>query len=216
MNHTTELTDESEIYDSIQMGVIPKIKMGDTINGKYIIVDKIGNFTEIKEGEAYFLFTETVKNNSTKETFTESYISTNQQPFGPGCAHLEVIEVEKSSPITLMKPTLVRPPNSLRTVEMTPRFQHDCNHCVFLGTVNINTTFADIYFHKSKNDVTIIARTDDEGSEYCSSPLWISPLNQLLYLGMSMYINHLEVNSYNGTRISGSFYKNGELVLKLA
>ena len=114
-------------------------------------------------------------------------------------------------------PTPVRPPNSLRTVEMTPRFQHDCEQCVFLGTVNINTAFADIYFHKSKDDVTIIARTDDEGSEYCSSPLeWVSPLNPLLYLGMAMYINHLEVNSYSGKRISGSFYKDGKLVMKLA
>jgi hypothetical protein len=99
---------------------------------------------------------------------------------------------------------------------MTPRFQHDCNHCVFLGTVCINTRYADIYFHKSKDKVTIIARESDEGSEYCSSPLeWISPLNPLLYLGMAMYIQHLEVNGFSGKRISGSFYKNEELLLKL-
>lgn len=100
MNHTTKLTSIEDINNSIQTGQIPKVKLGDTINGKYVIVDSIGIFREVEAGKSYFIFTETVRNNSTKETFVEKYVSTEQQGFGPHIKHLEVLSVE-SSPIDL-------------------------------------------------------------------------------------------------------------------
>lgn len=100
MNHTTDLTDISDIYDAIQMGEIPSVKMGDTINGRLLIVDAIGNFIEIDPDASYFIFTETIRNKSAGNTFVDRYVSTRQQPYGPGYAHLETVSVE-SSPITL-------------------------------------------------------------------------------------------------------------------
>ncbi len=94
MNHITEATEISEIYASIQVGEIPDVKIGDTINGKYLIIDSIGNFTELEEGKNYFLFTEVIRNHSTQLSFVERYVSTEQQPLRSDLKHLEVISVE--------------------------------------------------------------------------------------------------------------------------
>ena len=100
MNHTTHHTEFEDIYDAIQTGEIPRPALGDTINSQYIVVDKLGNFNEVKFGEQYYLFTETVRNNSTGFTFDEQYVATQRCPLDAQLKHLETIAVEQT-PITL-------------------------------------------------------------------------------------------------------------------
>ncbi len=50
---------------------------------------------------------------------------------------------------------------------MRPRYQHDCNACIFLGQYKE----FDLYFcyhPESDIDTTLICRYSSEGSEYCS------------------------------------------------
>ena len=67
-----------------------------------------------------------------------------------------------------------------------PLFEHDCPHCTFLGTIDINFTESiekgDVYIC----DDTLIFRLSDEGSDYYSRTLeyiykfptgyWMNPL----------------------------------------
>jgi hypothetical protein len=49
-----------------------------------------------------------------------------------------------------------------------PRYQHDCLGCKYCGQINEY----DIYVcSNSDHDVSVIARSSDEGSDYWSSPL---------------------------------------------
>ena len=48
-----------------------------------------------------------------------------------------------------------------------PQFQHDCNHCVFLGRFRGIRGPADLYFHGGSQKTTI-ARFDSEGRNYSS------------------------------------------------
>jgi len=91
MNHTTLHTDIEDIYDAVQTGEIESVKMGDTINGKFLVVDNIGNFTELEADTSYFVFTELVKNHSTGESFTEQYVAKDPCPLSPSAKHLEMI-----------------------------------------------------------------------------------------------------------------------------
>lgn len=90
MNHSTTLTDLESIYDAVQMGEFPGIKMGDTINGQYLMIN--GHHLEpMQDGVTYFRFTEIVKNHSTRETFVEEYIATEVCPISATSKHLETL-----------------------------------------------------------------------------------------------------------------------------
>lgn len=49
-----------------------------------------------------------------------------------------------------------------------PLFEHDCDHCVFLGSFEANNVKSDLYYHDC-SDPTVIARYSSEGSDYSSS-----------------------------------------------
>lgn len=51
---------------------------------------------------------------------------------------------------------------------MNPKFQHDCNSCVFLGNYNGN----DLYYCSQRSFPTLIARHSDEGDDYTSG-MWL-------------------------------------------
>src|SRR3990167_2809320 len=50
-----------------------------------------------------------------------------------------------------------------------PKYQHDCDECVFLGTFQ-NEQDTDLYWCGEKKGIlpTVIARFSDEGSDYAS------------------------------------------------
>jgi hypothetical protein len=49
-----------------------------------------------------------------------------------------------------------------------PRFTHDCQHCVFLGSYDDEGRVADLYVHTSGSMPTVIARYGSDGPDYCS------------------------------------------------
>lgn len=52
-----------------------------------------------------------------------------------------------------------------------PHFEHDCDCCVFLGSVLDDTSvqrYTDLYFHKSEFETTVIARFGSDGPQYSS------------------------------------------------
>ena len=105
-----------------------------------------------------------------------------------------------------------------KEVEIRPRYLHDCKDCVYIGTVEINTEIADIYFHKYDNGVTIIARKSSHPENYIAAPVeYISVFNEFLCAGFSMYLKHMGVKSFNGnSRIEGNFYnEDGGLILSM-
>jgi hypothetical protein len=91
MNHEVTLQEYSKIYGAIQTGEIEGVKMGDTINGKFLMVNSF--HLEPLQDEPYFEFEETIRNNSTKHTFVETYIATKQAPL---YNHLEILSVTKT------------------------------------------------------------------------------------------------------------------------
>jgi len=50
---------------------------------------------------------------------------------------------------------------------MKPRFQHDCDKCIFLGHFNEH----DVYFCPKSNGGSLLARYGDDGPDYASSPV---------------------------------------------
>ena len=91
MNYTIDLEDAADIYDAVQTGEIPA-KMGDTINGKFVMVN--GYHCEAIEdlGEGpLFVITETVLNTSTGETFEDRYIA--HRPCPSNYKHLKTLSV---------------------------------------------------------------------------------------------------------------------------
>lgn len=92
MRIKTELTEFEDIYDAVQTGEIIA-KMGDVINGEYLMVN--GYHLEPMAKGPFYLFTETMKNHSTGLTFTEKYISPLHCPLGASFAHIETLNVEK-------------------------------------------------------------------------------------------------------------------------
>jgi hypothetical protein len=51
-----------------------------------------------------------------------------------------------------------------------PRWKHDCDECVFLGTTN----YGDVWMHDGPTHITLISRKSDEPSDYESFPLEIA------------------------------------------
>lgn len=94
MNITTALTEFEDIYDAVQTGEIDA-KMGDTINGAFLMVN--GYHLEPLASGPYFIFEETVKNHSTGVTFTERYIAPAPCPLPPSKTHLETLSVTQSA-----------------------------------------------------------------------------------------------------------------------
>lgn len=59
---------------------------------------------------------------------------------------------------------------------MTPKFQHDCTACAFLGHYHDH----DVYLHGWPLHQSVIARFGDDGPDYASAPLsvvesWLEP-----------------------------------------
>ena len=55
-----------------------------------------------------------------------------------------------------------------------PKYQHDCNTCIFLGQTLGECYRVDLYFHPpfdKREKGTVIARFSDEGSDYASCPI---------------------------------------------
>jgi hypothetical protein len=51
-----------------------------------------------------------------------------------------------------------------------PRFEHDCDECIFLGTTNRG----DVWMHNSPTHITLICRYSDYPPDYSSFPLEIA------------------------------------------
>jgi hypothetical protein len=50
-----------------------------------------------------------------------------------------------------------------------PRFEHDCEKCVFLGRLGLPEGYYDLYFCEQGRDFpTVIARFGDDGPDYNS------------------------------------------------
>ncbi len=49
-----------------------------------------------------------------------------------------------------------------------PKYEHDCEDCLFLGQTLGHGKIIDLYAHKTKTHVTLIARYSDEGRDYYS------------------------------------------------
>lgn len=99
-----------------------------------------------------------------------------------------------------------------------PKYQHDCQACIFLGNATLNGVDYDLYVHEysSGAEPSIIYRDGDEGHEYGSSPIsYITPFSPMGMVAFSLYLERLGVNGANGSRVGGSFFKDGKLILKL-
>ena len=92
MNIITELTEYEDIYDAIQIGEIDGVKMGDTINGAYIMensyhlvpIPDLGSPPLVRYTALYY-------NSSMKNHFTEKWVG-NQDPTSPKhMSHIELI-----------------------------------------------------------------------------------------------------------------------------
>ena len=61
--------------------------------------------------------------------------------------------------------------------KVKPRFTHDCENCLFLGTYSAGNRYYDLYYHPSRGvcdkgiDSTVIARYGEEGYNYSSGLL---------------------------------------------
>ena len=61
-----------------------------------------------------------------------------------------------------------------------PNFQHDCNECKFLGTINNNLENVDCYYcETSITGSTLIARFSGNGPDYSSMP--VNMLRELIH-----------------------------------
>ena len=91
MNYIIDLEDLEDVYDAVQTGEIPA-KIGDTINGKYVMVNNYHcePLAALGPGPLY-LFTETVKNHGIGETFEEQYLAHKHCPYD--APHLETVAV---------------------------------------------------------------------------------------------------------------------------
>jgi len=108
--------------------------------------------------------------------------------------------------------------NRSKTVKIHPRFSHNCDECVWIGTVEINERVSDIYFHKYGIAVTIIARFSSEDNDYTASNVEnISVFSSFLLAGFSMYLDHIGARSFNGrSNTVGNFYDNeGKCILSV-
>ena len=92
MNITTKITGYKDIYDAIQTGEIDGLKMGDTINGAFMMVNSYHLVPIPDEGSPPLaIYTALYYNSSTKTHFTEEWVG-NQDPTSPKhMAHIELI-----------------------------------------------------------------------------------------------------------------------------
>lgn len=58
---------------------------------------------------------------------------------------------------------------------MEPMYKHDCDNCVFHGTISDK----DVYTCGNDGDKTIVVRYSDEGSDYSSSSIYSDELVDL-------------------------------------
>jgi len=84
-----------------------------------------------------------------------------------------------------------------------PTYLHDCNHCKFLGTINVDDQIADLYYCnplKKHLSGTVIARYGNEGPNYSSgmgfaviSPVLALAATRAIVLG---YMDVAELNAH--------------------
>lgn len=102
-----------------------------------------------------------------------------------------------------------------------PKFQHDCNHCKFLGHVTINEDYYDLYIHEDDTNPehhTFIARRSDDGSDYTSTPLFalLTPIQHpALIVAFNLYLKTLNIQGHTHLNHEHIFYnRHNELVLR--
>jgi RNase P subunit RPR2 len=52
--------------------------------------------------------------------------------------------------------------------EPAPRFEHDCDACIFLGSETVGGVWHDLYFHPDERQPSVLARESSEGGDYRS------------------------------------------------
>ena len=102
---------------------------------------------------------------------------------------------------------------------MKPNYEHDCSHCIFIGSVTINGRTGDVHIHKDTDIVDrfdeLIVRFSDEPSDYsCSHPATFSPLDSFSAAATAMWAEHYALTGWNHEK--GALFNNaGKLVVRL-
>ncbi len=53
---------------------------------------------------------------------------------------------------------------------LVPRFQHDCDECIFVGFLEVEGKLTDCYVCEHENGASVIARFSSRGADYASVP----------------------------------------------
>jgi hypothetical protein len=78
----------------------------------------------------------------------------------------------------------------------TPKYEHDCDSCLYLGTECFDNQFFDMYFCPRCDEGSLIARYSSDGPSYTSYPLFVwepRRLGKITYLTADGGYTHSDV-----------------------